>query len=233
MDINFRLLSLLIIMLLSIQNAIGQEKAAVVKGKIVLPKVANKKRKHRGVSYRSRHKTRKKSVDTKASSINSKYLDLVISAHPLTFKAEIKPLPDAVKIFQHQAKFYPHVTPITPGTKIEFINKDKIYHNVFSMTPGAKFNVGRRPKGEVVVKQVYRLGEVNLFCDIHSHMNAKILSLDTPYFIRADDKGEFLLKGLPDGVYEIRTYHPEYKFTDETVELNSGDVKTISPQIIE
>ena len=233
MNTRLRLLSLLIIMLLFIQNTAGQEKTAVVKGKIVLPKVTNKKRRHRGVSYRSRHKTRKKSKETKSTSINSRYLDLIISAHPLTFKAEFKALPEAVKIFQYKAKFYPHVTPITPGTKIEFINKDKIYHNVFSMTPGAKFNVGRRPKGEVVVKQVYRLGEVNLFCDIHSHMNAKIISLDTPYFIRADDKGEFHLNGLPIGVYEVRIYHPDYQFSAETVELKAGDVKAISPKIIE
>ena len=205
----------------------AQEKTAKISGSVFLPAKKKTVKRRRGLSYRSRHRQHKaKEKKSAGKSVDSPFLDVIVSLHPLSFKAPVNPLEKNAIIYQYQAKFYPHVIPVTPGTKIDFINKDNIYHNVFSVTPGAKFNIGRRPKGEVSTRRIDILGEVKLFCDIHSHMNAFILSLDTPYFTRVNNLGKYSLDGIPPGVYEIRVYHPNFEQWVEKIEINADDELT-------
>ena len=61
-------------------------------------------------------------------------------------------------------------------------------------------------------------------CDIHSHMNAKILSLDTPYFVRVKADGTFELKNLPDGKYKIEVFHPNCNKIVDEIALSDGEI---------
>lgn len=157
----------------------------------------------------------------------SAYADVVVSAHPLSFKPKLQPLTKNRTIDQRDATFIPRVLPVTQGTVVQFINNDPFYHNVFSLTPGNQFNIGRRTRGEVVQKKIGErkiegLGEVKLFCDIHTQMNAVILSLDTPYFTKPDANGNYSLKDLPEGRYEVRVYHPDLMPVIERMELKGS-----------
>ena len=161
--------------------------------------------------YRSRLGGRGASASVQGTSFSS----VIISAHPLSFKAEVQPLAEPVRMTQEKIAFVPYIVPITAGTTVEFVNLDKVFHNVFSLTPGSKFNIGRKPTGDVVSRRVDYVGQIKLFCDIHPRMNATILSLDTPYFAPADKAGTYLLSELPPGEYEIRLYHPSLKGSTE------------------
>jgi hypothetical protein len=55
-------------------------------------------------------------------------------------------------------------------------------------------------------------------------MTATIISLDTPYFTRVEPNGEYSLQGLPEGQYELRTYHPDLPSMFEVVEIKKGEV---------
>ncbi|MCS6988320.1 MAG: carboxypeptidase-like regulatory domain-containing protein, partial [Chloroherpetonaceae bacterium] len=68
-------------------------------------------------------------------------------------------------------------------------------------------------------RKIEGLGEVKIFCDIHTQMSAVILSLDTPYFTKPDANGRYELKNLPEGRYEIRVYHPDLTPVIERMEL--------------
>ena len=105
---------------------------------------------------------------------------------------------------------------------MQFINKDKIFHNVLSLTPGESFDIGRRQTGVVEDEEIEKVGEIELFCDIHPQMNATILSLDTPYFTQPDDQGNYAVDNLPPGTYEIKVYHPDLARLAETIELQAG-----------
>ncbi len=112
----------------------------------------------------------------------------------------------------------PRVLPVTVGSTVEFVNKDKVYHNVFSLTPGAKFDIGRKRTGFVHSQKIEAVGRIELFCDIHPQMTATILSLDTPYYTTPDSAGAYVIDGLPSGEYEIRVFHPA--FTSDAVSLH-------------
>ena len=207
------------VFLFDIEPSISED-SPEIKGTVFMPAMAKEKRKFRGRMYRNRL-SKKQSTTKKSTALKSAFVDVIISAHPVSYVLKVDTLPP-VKILQVDAEFIPRVVPITPGTEVQFINRDGFYHNVFSLTPGSRFNIGRKAKGIIVSRQFYNLGEVKLFCDIHAQMNATVICLDTPYFTRVTPEGRYEISGLPDGQYEIRVYHPELPQLEETVEIKSG-----------
>jgi len=153
-------------------------------------------------------------------------LNVILSLHPLSFTPTLTPTVDAY-ITQKEQTFLPHVLPVTVGSKIHFLNEDEFFHNVQSFTSKARFSIGRRAPGIAYSKKIKKTGVINLMCDIHSHMNAIILSLDTPYFTRIAEDGSYSIGNLPDGTYRLEIFHPNCaKITDE-VSLKGGQIVTL------
>lgn len=220
---NIILLFLCAVIVLDVDFAIAGD-APEIKGTVFMPVMKRELRVSRGRMYRNRLAS-KKSNQKESAALKSAFIDVIVSAHPQSYVFEIDTLPPA-KILQINAEFVPRVVPITPGTQVQFINRDGFYHNVFSLTPGSRFNIGRKATGVVVNRRFYNLGEIKLFCDIHAQMNATIVCLDTPYFTRVSPNGQFELSGLPDGQYEIRVYHPDLPQVTEIVDIRSGETVT-------
>ncbi len=149
--------------------------------------------------------------------------NIIVSLHPLSFSPEVSPTENAV-ITQKEQTFLPHVLPITRGSTIYFVNEDQFFHNVYSLSPGNRFNIGRRPPGNSYPIEIKKSGIFKLSCDIHSHMNAVILSLDTPYFTRVTEQGTFEINQLPDGLYRLEVYHPRFKKKIDHLSLSNGQV---------
>ena len=193
-------------------------------GTVFMPVMAKERRTFRGRMYRNRLATKQKNKK-KSAALKSSFIDVIISAHPLSYVLKVDTLAP-VKILQLDAEFVPRVVPVTPGTKVQFINRDGFFHNVFSITPGSKFNIGRKATGIAVNKRFYNLGEIKLFCDIHAQMNATVICLNTPYFTRVNPNGQYELSGIPTGKYEIRVYHPDLPQVSEVVEIKTGSTMT-------
>lgn len=189
---------------------------ATVRGVITLSSIAvTPQRTSRGAAYRNRGSAGT-GKQTEAS-MQSILENTVISAYPTSYQIENLPTRNDVLIDQKDAEFIPFITPVTVGSTVQFVNSDSFFHNVFSLTPGAKFNIGRRPTGDVYEKRVppvkyfiEGIGPIDIFCDIHTQMNAVILSLETPYFTKANADGSFELTGLPAGTYEITVYNKTF-----------------------
>ena len=198
-----------------------EDKSAAISGTVFMPQVKKERRTFRGRIYRNRLATAKPSKNDNET-LQSSFIDVIISAQPLSFRTDTKPLPDA-KILQLNAAFVPHVLPVTPGTEVQFINRDRFFHNVFSITPGSRFNIGRKPTDEVERRTITKIGEIKLFCDIHAQMNAVILCLSTPFFTRVHPDGRYHLPDLPKGLYRIKVYHPDMQEVSEVIEIKAGE----------
>jgi plastocyanin len=231
----FCFLSVITGYMLCIHDGLLYAQTGSIEGMITLRVQAKSARVLRGNAYRAQ--TGSVAI---AKQDTPRFDDVIISMHPLSFKANPIPAKDntpATRITQQNATFIPHVLPVVQYSTVYFTNEDPFYHNVFSVTPGAKFNVGRRAKGEVFFQQmpdsdvlksdIKGLGEIRLFCDIHSQMNAVILSLDTPYFTRTRTDGAYSIAQLPAGRYELRVYHPDTGTSRQTIEIKSNE-KTIA-----
>ncbi|MCI4671265.1 MAG: hypothetical protein MRZ79_24205 [Bacteroidia bacterium] len=149
----------------------------------------------------------------------------IVILQPTSFTPSLKPTQNAV-LTQKGMNFFPRVLPVTKGSTVYILNEDKEYHNVFSRTPGATFNIGRRPPGHLYPQKIKKSGLIRVFCDIHEQMNAIILSLETPYFVRVGKDNSYTLPNLPDGKYKMVVYHPEYPAHEEDVEISGSQIVT-------
>lgn len=198
--------------------AVGTE--GRIAGRVTVPVTKVKKRKLRGSAYRSRL-SGGGARTTASRAPTSPLSNVVISAHPRSLPVSPEPV-SSPRVNQENVSFAPRVLPVTVGSVVEFVNRDKVYHNVFSLTPGASFDIGRKRTGDVHAEKIDALGPIELFCDIHPQMNATILSLDTPFFTMADSIGVYALGGLPEGEYEIRVFHPDFATQSAVVHLQTG-----------
>lgn len=162
------------------------------------------------------------------NSTNSPLLDpdnnIIISFHPRGFTPTLAATQNAY-ITQVNQRFIPQVLPVVVGSVVYFLNEDNEYHNVYSRTPRSSFNIGRRSPGNTYPQKIQKAGVINISCDIHSHMNAVILSLDTPYFTRVNPDGTYTIAGLPAGRYSARLFHTFMGTLSREIEVNQNNVQ--------
>ena len=130
------------------------------------------------------------------------------------------------QVTQKDLTFTPALLPIEVGTKVEFPNLDDTYHNVFSYSPAKRFDLGRYPPSETPTPfQIFdKPGLVTLRCDIHEHMRALILVLDSPYFTITDAAGHYRLTNLPAGHFVVKAWVNSRTTRERPVDLKSGAV---------
>jgi plastocyanin len=132
--------------------------------------------------------------------------------------------PAVTQMIQKDLVFVPALLPVQAGTKVEFPNLDDTYHNIFSYSPAKRFDLGRyRSDERPIPSQIFDVpGLVTLRCDIHEHMRALILVLDTPHFVTTDTDGRFRLSGLPAGQYQLKAWLSSKNSLAKPVDLKPG-----------
>jgi plastocyanin len=125
------------------------------------------------------------------------------------------------EMLQKDLTFLPALLPVQTGTRVAFPNLDDTYHNIFSFSPPKRFDLGRyRPDERPIPSVVFDApGLVTIRCDIHEHMRALILVLDTPYFVASDAEGRFRLSGIPPGRYTLKAWLSSKTTLERPVEL--------------
>ena len=122
-------------------------------------------------------------------------------------KAAMKPMP-GIEITQQNKAFVPSVTVVTTGTSVTFPNRDTVRHHVYSFSPVKKFEIKLyvgTPASPVVFDQP---GIGVLGCNIHDHMVAWVVIVDTPWHGQTGDDGRWAAPNVPPGNYRLRTWHP-------------------------
>jgi hypothetical protein len=137
--------------------------------------------------------------------------------------------PDA-RMLQQDLTFLPSLLPVRTGTRVVFPNLDDTYHNIFSFSPPRRFDLGRYRADETPVPSVVfgTPGLVTLRCDIHEHMRALILVLETPHFVVTDAGGAFRLTGLPPGRFKLKAWIDSRTTLEIPVELQAGVTQQVN-----
>jgi plastocyanin len=132
--------------------------------------------------------------------------------------------PPLAQMVQKDLNFQPAILPIQVGARVEFPNLDDTYHNIFSYSPAKRFDLGRYRSDERPIPSVLFdvAGMVTVRCDIHEHMRAIILVLDTPHFVVSDPAGAYRLEGLPEGHFVLKVWLDSRTTLERPVDLRAG-----------
>jgi plastocyanin len=139
--------------------------------------------------------------------------------------------PPTVQLAQKDLAFVHALFPVQVGTRVEFPNLDDTFHNIFSYSTPKRFDLGRyRPDERPIPSQVFDVpGLVTLRCEIHEHMRAVILVLDTPHFVVTDADGRYRLEGLPPGRYTLKAWLSSKTTLEHPVEVGASLVRVDFP----
>lgn len=136
-------------------------------------------------------------------------------------------LPDTSKLVyqvrQKDKQFVPSVTVALQGSTIEFPNEDKIFHNVFSLSKALRFDLGLYKAGASKSVKAKKVGVVDVYCNIHPQMAAKVVVLDTKYHAVTEADGRFRIAGVPAGSYELVAWQPGGKEVVRRVTVAPGN----------
>jgi len=129
-----------------------------------------------------------------------------------------------VSLDQKGMKFIPHVTTITAGDTVEFLNHDGVDHNVFS-PDNETYNLGMiKPSatGSYTFKQT---GVYSQLCSVHPEMLGYIVVGQNPYQAVVDAKGNFKIEHVPGGTYQLAIWNSHLKAPEQAVTVS--EAKTI------
>ena len=134
-------------------------------------------------------------------------------------------------IHQKDKQFVPQVTAVRRGDTVGFPNEDKIFHNVFSVSRAARFDLGLYKSGTSKSVALKRPGVVDVYCNIHPEMVAKIKVVDTSYYATTGADGRFRIEGVPPGTYPIVAWQPHGKEHRGTVRVTRGKTAEVKVEL--
>ena len=126
-----------------------------------------------------------------------------------------------VEIKQEGRQFSPRVAVVQTGTNLMFPNMDAVYHNVFSNSPRNSFDLGTYQAGDKARSvTVTGPGVVDIFCNIHQKMSAKVLVVPSVLYAKVHSDGTFRIENVPPGVRRLVAWSPETKVESQRVAVN-------------
>ncbi len=134
--------------------------------------------------------------------------------------------PPRAEMAQKNLSFVTPLLPVQVGAIVDFPNLDDTFHNIFSYSKPKRFDLGRyRGDERPIPSQLFdKPGVVPLHCDIHEHMHAIILVLNTPYFTLTNPEGKYRLENLPAGHFVVKAWVDSRTTLEHPVDLKPGAV---------
>lgn len=131
--------------------------------------------------------------------------------------------PKSLVLNNKNCAFVPHVQVAPVGSEILLLNSDPVLHDVHArLGSETLFNVGL-PTWRQVKNRFTRIGVVAIQCEVlHTWMSAFIVVTSSPYFAVTDEKGEFVIEGVPAGTLEIEVWHENLGRQSRRVTLSPG-----------
>ena len=198
-----------------------------VKGRIVKLKGRTKKFNPYGAVYKS---------DKPAAELEQQLL-VYLDGYRAAAVSDIK---DSV-LGQKDRNFTSSIVPVRAGGHLSITNQDTVKHHIRSETKPWAFNLKPRSPGDSATPKAPSgkeldwkappeggLGIVPVYCDIHPHMRAHVLVIESDkYELLPEAGGKFSLKGLPAGTYTVSAWHPTLKAEPVKVTVKAGEAKRV------
>jgi plastocyanin len=125
---------------------------------------------------------------------------------------------------QQGKQFSPRMLVVARGTRVEFPNRDAIFHNVFSVTPDNSFDLGSYRQGASRNVTMTKTGVVTVYCNLHPQMIGYILVAPSSLYAQTAGDGSFRLPNVPVGHHRLVAWAPNAKPVTAEVDVTDADV---------
>ena len=137
-----------------------------------------------------------------------------------------------------KCRFTPRVQAASIGQFVLLKNSDPILHTAHALFANdqPQFNVGLYP-GRTSRKPLVAAGLVKIRFEVHQWMAAYIVVTEHPYHAVSDVYGEYELRDVPPGVYQLKVWHETLGTQEKRIEVKpAGTPKvdftfTVSPGV--
>ena len=125
-----------------------------------------------------------------------------------------------------------YVIGIRNGEDILLENKDPIRHEIATYEINSASYVQQKsnkavPKRSSQVRSAFVHKDTDEFllkCNLHPFLQTRGFMVDNPYYAISDADGNFTLKDIPPGTYDVLAWHPFIPTLKGTVTINAGGV---------
>jgi len=125
-----------------------------------------------------------------------------------------------LEIKQKDKQFSPQTSVVLKGTNVVFPNMDSVFHNVFSTSGRNSFDLGSYRSGDTPRSVVLTTpGVVEVFCNIHSKMNANILVVPGPLYAKVGADGSYRIDNVPIGARRVVAWSPNAKPAQQKIDV--------------
>ena len=127
-----------------------------------------------------------------------------------------------------KCRFTPHVQAASIGQFVLLKNSDAILHTAHALFTNdqPQFNVGLYP-GRASRKPLVAAGLVKIRCEVHPWMAAYIVVTDHPYHAVSDVYGEYELRDVPAGVYQLKVWHETLGTQEKRIEVKPAGAQKV------
>jgi plastocyanin len=148
-------------------------------------------------------------------------------ANAIVYIADAKaaPTPETVDFDQKGCDYLPHVLAFPAGSTVKIKNDDGILHNIHTYsTKNPTINIAQPKLVDVKVDQPEL---IRVTCDAHGWMHGWWFSSANPYYAVTDDKGNFTIKDVPAGDYEVTIWQEKLGEQKQKVSVKAGAPATL------
>lgn len=162
------------------------------------------------------------------ATVDGRIADAVITLGSVAAIAALAAKPPlTVDVDQAGSVYAPHLAVVPVGGSVRFLNSDLILHNVHVRRGASSVDQRDMPAGgEWRFAVGDQPGALAIGCNFHPWMAGHIKVVETPYFARSDERGRFVISGVPDGRYRVRVWHADLVTAgDSPLEIEVEDGK--------
>jgi plastocyanin len=136
-----------------------------------------------------------------------------------------------LKIAQNKKQFEPRIAVVSVGSTVDFPNYDRVFHNVFSLSTPMTFDLGLYRNGKSKSVQFDQPGLVRIYCNIHPHMTAYLMIVDSRRYGTANSQGSILLRNVTPGRRTVEGWNARGGMWDREVTVRPGQVSSVTVEL--
>lgn len=140
------------------------------------------------------------------------------------FDNKFEPPVEPVIVDQKGCMYDPHVIGVMVGQPLKILNPDGTLHNVHALSKvNPEFNLAM-PKFRRETTKVFDKPEFMfpMKCDVHPWMSAWISVMDHPFFAVTKEDGQFEIKDVPEGDFNVVAWHEKLGTQTSRVVMGKG-----------